>query len=688
MEFAAEVADVETVSGALTRHGYLPDEGLATAVFLAIALQRPLLLEGEAGVGKTEVAKVLAAWTGGELIRLQCYEGIDATQAVYDWDYGRQLLHLRAAEATGESSGRSTDALEAELYQERFLVKRALLRAIERREGPPPVLLIDEIDRADDEFEAYLLEILSDWQVTVPELGVFRTDRPPLVVLTSNRTRDVHDALKRRCLYHWVEHPGFEREVAIVQLRAPDVDGSLARQVAGAVEALAVAVAVQAAGRGRDHRLGHGARSARRPPARRGVGGGHDRHGAQVPRGPRAGGAARVRRHRAAGDGAERALGVTAMTAPAMASSPDELAVGFARTLRGCGLAVPISTVVGFAEALGVIGLARRDDVYWAGRATLVRRPEDQPALRPGVPRSSGTTPTAAKRSARIEPPDTDHDRRRRWRRRRGPAGRLALGRTPHRAAVQRGRSAASQGLRQLRRRRAGRGPPADGPHAADRHAPPIAAAASGSGRGQPDLRRTLRAALKTDGEPIRRLHRARSTKHRRLVLLVDVSGSMEPYARSLLRFVQAAVAGRRQVEAFAIGTRLTRITRELGSRDPDRALRQAAARVVDWSGGTRLGDGLAHFNDEWGVRGMARGAVVVILSDGWDRGDPAALSEQLIRLRRVAHRIVWVNPLKVTPGYAPLARGMAAALPHVDRFVEGHSIAAMEHLAEILDES
>jgi len=235
---AADVADVATVSRALSRHGYLPDDGLATAVFLAISLQRPLLLEGEAGVGKTEVAKVLAAWTGGELIRLQCYEGIDAAQAVYDWDYGRQLLHLRAAEASGESSGRTTDALEAELYQERFLVKRALLRAIEQREGPPPVLLIDEIDRADDEFEAYLLEILSDWQVTVPELGVFRTTRPPIVVLTSNRTRDVHDALKRRCLYHWVEHPDFEREVAIVGLRAPDVDATLARQVAGAVEML------------------------------------------------------------------------------------------------------------------------------------------------------------------------------------------------------------------------------------------------------------------------------------------------------------------------------------------------------------------------------------------------------------------------------------------------------------------
>jgi MoxR-like ATPase len=233
-----EVADVATVSAALSRHGYLPDEGLATAVFLAMSLQRPLLLEGEAGVGKTEVAKVLASWTGGELIRLQCYEGIDSSQAVYDWDYGRQLLHLRAAEATGESAGRTTDALEAELYQERFLIKRALLRAIEGREGPPPVLLIDEIDRADDEFEAYLLEILSDWQITIPELGLYRTDRPPVVVLTSNRTRDVHDALKRRCLYHWVEHPDFDREVAIVRLRAPEVGDGLARQVAAAVEAL------------------------------------------------------------------------------------------------------------------------------------------------------------------------------------------------------------------------------------------------------------------------------------------------------------------------------------------------------------------------------------------------------------------------------------------------------------------
>ena len=227
-----------TVAGALSRHGYLPDDGIATAVFLAMTLHRPLLLEGEAGVGKTELAKTLATATGGRLIRLQCYEGIDVSQAVYDWDYARQLLHLRAAEATGETSSRTAEELETELYGERFLLKRALLQAIEPVDGPPPVLLIDEIDRADDEFEAYLLEVLSDFQITIPEIGVFSAEQPPIVILTSNRTRDVHDALKRRCLYHWVEHPSFEREVAIVKLRVPGIDAELARQVAGAVETL------------------------------------------------------------------------------------------------------------------------------------------------------------------------------------------------------------------------------------------------------------------------------------------------------------------------------------------------------------------------------------------------------------------------------------------------------------------
>jgi MoxR-like ATPase len=236
MTFAG-LTSVSEVRNALGAQSYLADEGLATAVFLALSLQRPLLLEGEAGVGKTELAKVISAMTGGELIRLQCYEGIDASQAVYDWDYSRQLLHLRAAEASGEAKTKNADALEGELYNERFLIKRALLRAIDHRDTPA-VLLIDEIDRADDEFEAYLLEVLSDFQITIPELGTYRATTPPIVILTSNRTRDVHDALKRRCLYHWVDHPSFEREVSIVRLRVPQATESLARQVAAAVESM------------------------------------------------------------------------------------------------------------------------------------------------------------------------------------------------------------------------------------------------------------------------------------------------------------------------------------------------------------------------------------------------------------------------------------------------------------------
>ncbi|MGI8937426.1 MAG: AAA family ATPase [Iamia sp.] len=235
----ASVDDPATVSAALAAHDYLADDGLATVIFLALRLRRPLLLEGEAGVGKTEVAKVLARWRGSELLRLQCFEGIDAAQALYEWDHARQLLHLRAAEAAGELAGQGSAAVEDELHDPRFLVRRPVLAALDHRgEGPPPVLLIDEVDRADDEFEALLLEVLSDWSVTVPELGTVRAEVPPVVVITSNRTRDVHDALKRRCLYHWVEHPDFDREVAVIRLRVPEVDEVLAREVAAATAAL------------------------------------------------------------------------------------------------------------------------------------------------------------------------------------------------------------------------------------------------------------------------------------------------------------------------------------------------------------------------------------------------------------------------------------------------------------------
>jgi len=221
--------------GELRRHDYLADEGLATAIFLALKLGRPLFLEGEAGVGKTEVAKVLSRILDTPLIRLQCYEGIDVHQAVYEWDYARQLLHIRAAEAFG---GGNRERVERDLYDREFLVSRPLLQALEH-EGPvPPVLLIDEVDRADDEFEAFLLEILSDFAVTIPELGTVAAERPPVAILTSNRTREVHDALKRRCLYYYIEHPSFEREVEILKLRVPEADERLARQVAAATEGM------------------------------------------------------------------------------------------------------------------------------------------------------------------------------------------------------------------------------------------------------------------------------------------------------------------------------------------------------------------------------------------------------------------------------------------------------------------
>jgi MoxR-like ATPase len=230
----ANALTIDGIQRQFAEHNYVCDRALATSIFLSLRLGRPILLEGEAGVGKTEVAKVLSAVLGARLIRLQCYEGLDVNTAVYEWNYPRQMLEIRLLEARGQAQA----ATAHDIFGEAFLIKRPLLQALEAHDGTPPVLLIDELDRADEEFEAYLLEILSDFQVTVPEIGTIRAEQPPRVILTSNRTREIHDALKRRCLYHWIDYPTAEKELAIVQARLPGMSDRLGRQVVGFVQRL------------------------------------------------------------------------------------------------------------------------------------------------------------------------------------------------------------------------------------------------------------------------------------------------------------------------------------------------------------------------------------------------------------------------------------------------------------------
>ncbi len=365
----------------------------------------------------------------------------------------------------------------------------------------------------------------------------------------------------------------------------------------------------------------------------------------------------------------------------------ERLAVGFCRVLRRAGVRLPPSATINFVDAVGLVGAETRDAVYWAGRATLIHRPEDialydrvfavywqrQQGESIGFEGTPQPVVLALDLGEDDDPdPDSDDDGERdseiqpvRFSRTEILTNKDFADCTPEELdELTRLMARLAFTTSQRRSRRL----------------------VATKGRGdRPDLRRTVRWALQHQGEPLRRAYLDKATRPRRLVLVLDVSGSMEPYARALIRFAHAAVVARGRTEVFALGTRLTRLTRHLTSRDPDIALRAAMPEVKDWAGGTRLGDGIREFNNEWGIRGLARGAIVVILSDGWDRGDPTELGQEMERLHRVTRELIWVNPLKASPGYAPLAAGMAAALPHVDRFIEGHSYASLEQLAIIL---
>jgi len=364
---------------------------------------------------------------------------------------------------------------------------------------------------------------------------------------------------------------------------------------------------------------------------------------------------------------------------PVDQQAPTRSIVAFCRALRREGVGVAVPDVATYVHALGVLGVRRTADVYWAGRAVLIHRPEDVETFDRvfrshfGDQGGASTEPVALRPVSpvrvTIDEDDSDGD------------GDEAVGVLRYsRAEILRTKDFARCTDAEL----------AEAMEAM--RALPVTTVVRASNRWRShrrgerlDIRSTVRASMRRSGEVITLERMRRVPCVRKLVVLCDVSGSMEPYARGLLRFAHVLVAGRTQVEAFALGTRLTRLTRQLSSHDPDAAMETAAASVHDWSGGTRLGDGLREFNDRFGVPGMARGAQIVVLSDGWDRGDPEDLSAQMARLHRIAHQVVWVNPLKATPDYLPLAQGMAAALPHVDRFLAGHNLASLAELLEVL---
>ena len=639
----------EALERALRTAYYLADEGLATAAYLGLALGKPLLLEGAPGVGKTEAAKAIAAVLGRRLIRLQCYEGIDASAALYEWNYPRQMLAIRQA---GEES--------IDIYGETFLIERPMLASL--RAPDSTVLLIDEIDRADQEFEAFLLEFLSDFQISIPERGTVRAAERPVVVLTSNRTRDLHEALRRRCVYHWIDYPdrrarGAHRDDAGLKRRRID----RARRRRRGREAAARA-AEQGAGHCGSRGLGGSGHAAAR--ARRAVAGclqALDRRGAEG----RGGSHLHLRKARRPDCGGCRVSDEQPLPRAARAF------VSFAALLRVNGFAVAPEQTTAFLAAIELLGPRSMEDIRLAGLATLAPPPErratydrlfDIHFIGSEAIDQAGAEDEEVVRlqeEGRGEDETLLVDE----------ANESGLAAARSEALVERRFAASATGdaLRRLAREAPARLPRRRGHRRMRARRGPWA-----------DLRRTLRESVRNDGEVLRLGRLKRRARPRKVLLLIDVSGSMKGRTDDNMKLAHALSHAAPNVEVFTFGTRLTRVTRALRVKRREQALSAAAHLVSDWDGGTRIGDALQAFLAVPRFGSYARGAAVVIVSDGLERGDPSALRDAVAKLSRRAWRLSWLTPLAAGPGFQPQTEALIAIRRFVDDLVDGGSTAAI----------
>jgi uncharacterized protein with von Willebrand factor type A (vWA) domain/MoxR-like ATPase len=677
-------ASIEDLIERFAAEGYLMDRSLATTVFLSRALEKPLFLEGEPGVGKTELAKVLARIFDAELIRLQCYEGLDTSSALYEWNYAKQMLEIRLEEARGVDKER----IGANIFSEEFLLERPLLKAIQ---APPPgrvVLLIDEVDRSDEEFEAFLLEVLSEFQISIPEIGTLRASQPPFVVLTSNRTRDLHDALKRRCLYHWIDYPDVDKEIGIVLAQVPGIDERLAGQLCRFMQWIRTQELYKLPGVAETVDWAKALISLEVTEL--------DAETVDATLGCilKFKGDLDVMRQANITTSLPEALG----TPPSTEQDPTLLRhlVNFGHHLREGGVIVNPARIADLCRALDHVDIGVHEDFRAAARATLVSNREDLASFErlfseywfpADDERETGPTPEHRQADevaggdpallesgpdvallgdddGPAEPPDADAVNAISY------SKHTALGQKDLGTLNEEEIIAARRLIQDLVRalmNRPGR-----------RHR------AANRGR-MIDFRRSFRHNVAQGFEALELHYRRPRIKKLKLIVLCDVSGSMARYAGFLLDFIYALRHELPSTEAAVFSTHLTPITSYLRTRDIARSLQEVADQAAGWGGGTDIGRSLAEFNSRYSQAMLSSRAVVLILSDGWDRGDARTMRTEIAQLRRRAHRIIWLNPLLGGKDYQPLCRGIRAALPHLDHFLPAHNLASLADVAEVL---